>query len=193
MKKSIKNKRLNYLKGEDKKKANEFIASSKDGKKNAEFIKELNVFYHFGENCYWYPSKIPSDPYLISIHNNVSVAAHANFITHDVISTVFENEDKKNYPVYLGTIEVFDNVFIGTNSSILYNTKIGPNAIVAAGSVVTKDVPEGTIVAGNPAKVVGDYYKLKEKRQEYAKTIGIPIKNDTEDDINIIANRFWNI
>jgi len=38
----------------------------------------------------------------------------------------------------------------------LYNVKIGPNAIVAAGSVVTKDVPEGCVVGGNPAKVIGN-------------------------------------
>lgn len=186
-------KHLNYIRGKEKKRVNDFISKSKDGKKNAELIKSLNIFYNFGDNCYWYPSKIPSDPYLISIHNNVSVAAHANFITHDVISTVFENDDKTNYPVFLGTIEVFDNVFIGTNSSILYNTKIGPNAIVAAGSVVTKVVPEGAIVAGNPAKVVGNYFELKEKRKKYAENIGIPIKNDTEDDINTIANRLWNM
>jgi acetyltransferase-like isoleucine patch superfamily enzyme len=42
---------------------------------------------------------------------------------------------------------------IGTGSTILANVTIGENAIVGAGSVVTKDVPANTIVAGNPAKV----------------------------------------
>lgn len=41
---------------------------------------------------------------------------------------------------------------------------IGPNAIVAAGSVVTKDVPEGTIVGGNPAKVIGKFDEYMKKR-----------------------------
>ena len=40
---------------------------------------------------------------------------------------------------------------------------IGPNAIIAAGSVVTKDVKPGTVVGGNPARVIGDFQKLKEK------------------------------
>jgi len=43
---------------------------------------------------------------------------------------------------------------IGSGSTILSNVTIGEDAIVGAGSVVTKDVPEGVIVAGNPARVL---------------------------------------
>jgi len=43
---------------------------------------------------------------------------------------------------------------IGSGATILCNTKIGENAIVGAGSVVTKDVPPNSIVAGNPAKIL---------------------------------------
>ena len=46
----------------------------------------------------------------------------------------------------------------------MYNVKIGPNAIVAANSVVTKDVPEGAVVAGNPARIIGKYETIKFKR-----------------------------
>ena len=59
-----------------------------------------------------------------------------------------------------------DNWFIGSHSIILPDVKIGPNAIVAAGAVVTKDVPEGSIVGGNPAKVIGSTYDLMNKRSE---------------------------
>ena len=59
-----------------------------------------------------------------------------------------------------------DNVFIGSKSTIMYNVRIGPNAIVAAGSLVTKDVPEGTVVAGIPAKVIGSFDDLYKKRLE---------------------------
>ena len=47
-----------------------------------------------------------------------------------------------------------DNVWIGINSTILPGVRIGYGAIVGAGSVVTKDVPAMTIVAGNPARII---------------------------------------
>ncbi|HFI0234335.1 TPA: DapH/DapD/GlmU-related protein [Streptococcus suis] len=61
-------------------------------------------------------------------------------------------------------IEIYDNVFLGAHSIIMGGITIGPNAIVAAGSVVTKDVPEGTIVGGNPAKVIGKFDEYMKKR-----------------------------
>lgn len=72
---------------------------------------------------------------------------------------------------YSGEIEIFDNCFIGANSSIMYGTKIGPNAIVAANSVVTKDVPCGSVVGGNPARVIGKYEDVVKKRFEYSKSL----------------------
>ena len=50
-----------------------------------------------------------------------------------------------------------ENAIIGANSTLLPGVSIGKNAIVGAGSVVTKDVPENHVVAGNPAK----FLKLK--------------------------------
>lgn len=50
-----------------------------------------------------------------------------------------------------------DNVWIGNNCTILMGVKVGRSAIIGAGSIVTKDVPEKTIVAGNPAKVIRRY------------------------------------
>lgn len=65
-------------------------------------------------------------------------------------------EDKYNswYNSSISSINIEDNVWIGMNCIILKGVNIGKGAIVAAGSVVTKDVPAFSIVAGNPAKVV---------------------------------------
>lgn len=66
----------------------------------------------------------------------------------------------------VGNIEIFINCFIGANALIMHNVKIGPNAIAAAGSVVTKDVPENSIVGGNPAKVIGKFDEYAKKMEE---------------------------
>ena len=132
------------------------------------YLKKHKVFAELGENVFYQCRKIPVEPYLVKIHNNVSIAADVLIIPHDIIHKVFNNMNKSSgnntYQIHLGCVEIMDNCFIGSHSVILEGTRIGPNAIVAAGAVVTKDVPEGTIVGGNPAKVIGSFFKLMEKR-----------------------------
>jgi len=55
--------------------------------------------------------------------------------------------------------KIEDNVNIGANTVIIGEIVIGKNAIIGAGSVVTKDVPQSVIVAGNPAKVIREINK----------------------------------
>lgn len=57
-----------------------------------------------------------------------------------------------------------DEVVVGANAVILPGVRVGRGAVVAAGSVVTRDVPEGRVVAGVPARVVGDRVSYDEKR-----------------------------
>ncbi len=72
----------------------------------------------------------------------------------------YHNYDRTDIPMMdqgmgdFGPIVIEDDVWIGTNVIILRNVKIGKGAIIGAGSVVTKDIPSYSIVAGNPAKVI---------------------------------------
>ena len=58
-----------------------------------------------------------------------------------------------------------NNVFIGTNTTILPNVRIGSNVIIGANSLITKDVPDNCVVVGTPAKVISTFDDFIEKRK----------------------------
>ena len=66
--------------------------------------------------------------------------------------------DSRREPGLTGSVVLEDNVWIGARVTVLKGVRIGQDAVVAAGSIVTKDVAAGAIVAGNPARIVGTVY-----------------------------------
>lgn len=95
-----------------------------------------------------------SEPYLISIGHHVTISNDVAFITHDGATWVVRHLPGYERLIKYGRIDIFDNCFIGMGAIILPGVRIGPNSVVAAGSVVVKDVAPGTVVVGNPARVV---------------------------------------
>ena len=83
----------------------------------------------------------------ITLEDNVQIGPHVTIVTdnHD-----FENR----YVLRCKGVRVEKNAWIGANVTILPGVTVGENAVVAAGAVVTKDVPANSIVGGNPAKVI---------------------------------------
>ena len=70
-------------------------------------------------------------------------------------SILTANHDFNDHMVLLvGKVHIKKNAWIGANTSILAGVTVGENAVVAAGAVVTKDVPRDTVVGGNPARVI---------------------------------------
>lgn len=106
-------------------------------------------------------STFGSEPYLIKLGNHVTLTKGVSFITHDGGVWVFRNEDK-NIDVF-GKIEIGNNVFIGLNSLILPGVTIGDNVVVAAGSVVTKNIENNCVVGGNPARKIKTIEEYREK------------------------------
>lgn len=88
----------------------------------------------------------------ISIGKNVSFSSNISIYTeqHDHRDPMFRCNSSDAFSVNIG-----DRAWIGPNAIILHGVHIGEGAVVAAGSVVTKDVPPFTIVAGVPARKIG--------------------------------------
>lgn len=88
--------------------------------------------------------------------NNISISRKVTILTmgHDYNDSNFRLKGK---PVI-----IFDDVWIGYDALILPGVKIGKGAVIAAKSVVTKDVPNYTVVGGNPSKIIA-----KRKEQMY--------------------------
>jgi acetyltransferase-like isoleucine patch superfamily enzyme len=95
-----------------------------------------------------------SEPYLISIGRHVTITGRVTFITHDGGTWVFRDRPEYREVIKYGRIVIHDNCFIGYGSIIMPGVSIGPNAVVAAGSVVTRDVPPDSVAGGTPARVL---------------------------------------
>ena len=108
----------------------------------------------------------PSHCFLISIGDNCTICPNVRLIAHDASTKKILGFTK------IGMINIKENCFIGDSVIVLPNVTIGPNSIIGAGSVVTKDVPPNMIATGNPAKVissVSDYIKKIEAVSEKKK------------------------
>jgi acetyltransferase-like isoleucine patch superfamily enzyme len=91
----------------------------------------------------------------VTIEDNVFIGHGVTFINDSYPrATTSEGELQTEKDWRVETTVVRRGASIGSGSTILSNLEIGENAIVGAGSVVTRDVPANTIVAGNPAKVL---------------------------------------
>lgn len=132
----------------------------------AEYVRKKHIFGAVGNDVRLPLMVIPFRAENIILHNNIEIASGVKMIPHDAIHSVFNkmNGGINNFKEHKGKIEIFDNVFIGANSILLGPVAIGPNAIVAAGAVVNKDVPPNSVVGGVPAKVIGSFDELKKKR-----------------------------
>ena len=99
----------------------------------------------------------------VGLHNTiigpVTIGNHVNLaqgITVTALNHNFSEADKRidEQGVSTGQVVIGDDVWIGANAVVLPNVSIGRHCVIAAGAVVTKNVPDGCVVAGVPAKII---------------------------------------
>lgn len=143
---------------------------SPSGYEYASFEKKWGNYHSIGEDCAIWPYTNVTNPEYTRLGNNVMLT-NCTVLGHDGSIAVLNRAYNKKLD-RVGKVDFKDNVFVGHGAIILPNVTVGPNAIVAAGAVVSKDVPEGTIVAGIPARVIGQVDELVTKLE--AETANLP-------------------
>ena len=171
--------------------------------RRAAYARKAGIYAGIGKHVRISPKILPVYSELIRFHDNVYIARGVEFITHDTISTMLNHMpenmkseivgEKYRFHEHIGCIEIMDNVFIGNHAIVLYGTKIGPNVIVAAGSVVNHDCKPNSVYAGVPAKRVGSFDDFVQRRKdnETKGLFAVTAHNQALEDEEIL--NAWNI
>lgn len=107
------------------------------------------------------PSMFSTEPWLITIGSDVHITNGVRFLTHDGGTLIIR--DAVDGFVLTGDIEVGDNTYLGTDALIMPGVRIGRDCIIGARTVVTRDVPDGSVIAGVPGRVIGTVAQYTEK------------------------------
>jgi acetyltransferase-like isoleucine patch superfamily enzyme len=130
----------------------------------ADVLRKSGRLNAIGDHVGIVPGTEILDPEYVRIGDNV-LLANCTLIGHDGAISVLN----RAYGVKLdsvGKIDIRDNVFIGHRAIVMPGVTIGPDAIVAAGAVVTKDVPPDSVVGGVPARVIGRVSELVQRMKK---------------------------
>lgn len=124
-----------------------------NGKEWARFLQTRGTLYHLGADCSILPSTKLVNPAYTWVGDRVCLG-NCTLICHDgSIEVLYQRYGLRIDRV--GPIIIENDVFIGEGAIVLGGTTIGEGSIIGAGSVLRQSVPAGSIVMGNPAKVVG--------------------------------------
>lgn len=106
-------------------------------------------------------------PSLITIGRNVDMNRHFQILTHDWASSVFRNY-YHDFINSSGKVEIGNNIYFGTNVTVLKGVSIGDNCIIGAYSLVTHDIPANSVACGVPCKVICSLDSYYQKRKSLA-------------------------
>ena len=127
----------------------------------APFYCDYGFNISIGENFYTNHNVMILDGAKVTFGDNVFIAPNCVFST---AGHAIDSEQRGKGLEIARPIMVGDNVWIGTNVSVLPGVTIGSNTIIGAGSVVNKNIPEGVIAAGNPCKVIREITEADKRK-----------------------------
>lgn len=138
---------------------------------HVKYARKIGV--NIGENVHIYGnpySMFGTEPWIITIGNNVFITKEVSFLTHDGGTLIYRDQ----FPDLEITkpITVGNNVYIGIRTIIMPGVNIGNDCIIAAGSVVTKDVPDHSVIGGVPAKHIKTTNEYLEKIKKNSLHLG---------------------
>ncbi len=126
------------------------------------YLKKKGGFRSMGIGCYIAKSANITDPYLTCLGSNVWVTSGCQLICHDA-SVIMLNIMHSEHFDRVSPIIIGDNVFLGNNAIVLPGVTIGSGCIIGAGSVVTRDIPDNSVCAGNPGRIISSLDAYVEK------------------------------
>ena len=112
-----------------------------------------------GQGCRILTRDFGSEPFLISIGDDVTISSDVTFINHDGSAWLVRDERGRRY--LFQRITIGSHVFVGARVVLLPGVAIGDRVIVGAGSVVTRSVPPDSVVAGNPARWIRPFSAIE--------------------------------
>ncbi len=143
-----------------------FVSS---GFEYGDYLKRKKVLYSQGADCFVSKGASIPDPHLVRMGNNVWVTQGCHLLCHDA-SAIMINVMRRSCLDRVGPITLGNNCFLGNNSLVLPGVAIGSNTVIGAGSVVTRDVPENSVYAGNPAQRIASLAEFIKKLERTTQT-----------------------
>ena len=156
-------------------------AEFKGGETYLNYLREKGV--KIGQRCTIGPIKTItidcSRPYLLEIGNDVRLNYGLTIMTHDFTTLVFKNYYGDFLPSS-GKVRIGNNVYFGRHCTVLKGVTIGNNCIIGSGSLVMRDIPDNSVVAGCPAKVICTLDQYYEKRKQKALQEALELAREIE-------------